>query len=502
MRPGDAIRRLRTPIGLAGCGVEGLATLAYLRGHGIGEVWLFDRTLAAQRQQAKQGQQGEALPAKIAGLPLFGDAQWVAELPRCGTVFRSPGVRPDHPGLAAARAAGATITSATDWFLRHCPAPVVGVTGTVGKGTAATLTHQALTASGIPSRLAGNIGLNPLAFLDEVLAGQPVVLELSSFQLMDLGPVKPAVAVVLRTSEDHLDWHSDVAEYLRAKSRLIAPQGMLPDGRRQTVITCADAPGSVRVVEQALGAGAADGGAPGLLAVSRAGPVREGIGVRDGQVLRFRTDGAGSTRAERLAPLERLTLPGPFNLENATAAFLAAEALGAERERALAALAAFPGLPHRLERVGVARGIACFNDSYATRPDATVAALGAFDGPLALILGGSEKYADFRELAEALCRHRDLRRVLLIGATAERLEREIAGAAGRQGTRAPICVRYPGLREAFEAGLAALEGAGEGGVLLLSPACASFGLFPNYKVRGERFKALVQEAAGRSAPAR
>jgi len=528
MRPA-AVQRLRTPIGLAGCGVEGLGTLAYLRAHGVGQLpgdmRLFDRTLAERRDR------GEALPPEVAGFPLFGAEQWERELPRCGTVFRSPGVRPDHPALAAARAAGAAIVSATGWFLDHCPAPVVGVTGTVGKGTAATLIHQALTASGIPSRLAGNIGLNPLAFLDEVRPEQPVVLELSSFQLIDLGPVRPCIAVVLRTSEDHLDWHPDVAEYLRAKSRLLAPDGRLPDGRRQTVIYCTDAPGSRRVVELARGAGAVDGGAPGVLAVSRAGPVREGIGVRNGQVLRFRADGsgasgagatdagaagggsavpgsvgpgpagAGSAEFERLAPLERLALPGPFNLENAAAAFLAAEALGADRERALAALAAFPGLPHRLERAGAVRGVACFNDSYATRPDATVAALDAFAGPLALILGGSEKHAGFRELAEALCRHAGLRRVLLIGATAERLEREIAAAAARLGTRAPPCARCPGLREAFEAGLAALEGAA-GGVLLLSPACASFGLFPNYKVRGERFKALVEDAAGRAAPAR
>ncbi len=486
MRPEAAVRRLRTPIGLAGCGVEGLATLAYLRRHGIEDVWIFDRTLAAQRER------GEPTAPEVAGLRLLGDAQWVAELPRCGTVFRSPGVRPDHPGLAAARAAGATITSASDWFLRHCPAPVVGVTGTVGKGTAATLIHEALTAAGIPSRLAGNIGLNPLAFLDEVQAGQPVVLELSSFQLIDLGPVKPAVAVVLRTSEDHLDWHPDVAEYVRAKSGLIAPDGKLPDGGRQTVIHCADAPGSRRVVEHVLGPGL-----PGVLAFSRAGPVRDGIGVRDGQVLRFRAGGADPASVERLAALERLALPGPFNLENAAAAFLAAEALGAGRERALAAIAAFPGLPHRLERAGVVDRIVCFNDSYATRPDATVAALGAFEWPLALILGGSEKHADFRGLAEALCRHRSLRRVLLIGATAERLEEEIARAARRLGTPPPSCTRQPGLREAFEAGLAALAEAGEGGVLLLSPACASFGLFPNYKVRGERFKALVQEAASR-----
>ena len=469
---------LRPPVGLAGCGVEGLGTLAYLRAHGLTEIRLFDRGLAERHGR------GEPLGAELEGLPLCGEEQWPAELARCGTVFRSPGVRPDHPGLAAARVAGADLTSASTWFLAHCPAPVVGVTGTVGKGTAATLIHEALRACGLASRLAGNIGLNPLAFLDQIEPDQPVVLELSSFQLMDLGPVKPAVAVVLRTSEDHLDWHRDVDEYFRAKAGLLAAGGTLPSGARQTVIFCADAAGSRAAVAHALGPGL-----PGALAVSRLHAVRDGIGVRDGQVLRFRA-GVG----ERLEVLERLALPGPFNLENAAAAYLAAEALGAAGERAQRALAEFRGLPHRLERVGTVGGVECYDDSYATRPDATVAALDAFDRPLALILGGSEKHADFRALAETVCRHPSLRRVLLIGATAERLRGEMAAAAARLEVPVPACTLHPGLPEAFAAGLAALSGA-RGGVLLLSPACASFGLFPNYKVRGERFQALVHEAS-------
>lgn len=493
---GEAVRRLRTPIGLAGCGVEGLATLAYLRGHGVTDLRLFDRMLADKCAR------GDELPSEANGAPIFdfvaGDAPvqtaWGRELSGCGTIFRSPGIRADHSALVAAREAGATVTSASDWFLRHCPSPVIGVTGTVGKGTASTLTHEALRAAGILGRLAGNIGLNPLSFLDQVRADEPVVLELSSFQLMDLGPVKPAVAVVLRTSEDHLDWHRDVAEYHRAKAGLLAPGRWLLSGKRQTVIYCADAPGSRAVVAHALGRQL-----EGALAFSLAGPVGDGIGVQGGQVFRFRAEKGRSSRL-RLDALERLALPGKFNLENAAAAFLAAEALNADPDRAAAALAAFPGLPHRLEHVGTVRGIACYNDSYATRPDATIAALGSFDQPLVLILGGSEKHVDFGHLAEAVCRHPSLRGVMLIGATAERLRDAIAAAARRLRVAEPPCALHPGLAEAFAAGLDALriDGSGAdratGGVLLMSPACASFGLFPNYKVRGDRFKALVHEA--------
>jgi UDP-N-acetylmuramoylalanine--D-glutamate ligase len=457
------VAALAQPIGLAGCGVEGRETLRFLRAQGVGDPWVFDRELAA------------APPAELtaAGVRILGDADWLAELPRCGTVFRSPGIRPDHPALAAAGAAGAVITSATSFFLAACPAAVAGVTGTLGKGTAATLIHEALKGAGRPSRLGGNIGLNPLAFLGDVRSGEAVVLELSSFQLMDLAPVWPRVAVVLRTSVDHLDWHRDVAEYRTAKAGLLAPAGS-----GQTVIYCADSEGSREVVGRRLASDPA-----GTLAVSRAGPVRDGIGMRDGRVCRYR---AGS--AEPLPRLERLALPGGFNLENAAAALLAAEALGAAFDPAAAAIAAFPGLPHRLERVGAVRGVDCYNDSYATRPDATLGALSAFDRPLALILGGSEKHADFAALAEAVCRHGSLRRVALIGATAERLEREIRAAAARLGVAPPPLFREPHLAEACARGMEGLE---PGGVLLLSPACASFGLFPNYKVRGEKFKEWV-----------
>ncbi len=473
----DLVSALKLPIAILGMGVEGRDTFRFLRDQGVTALRVFDRELAAQP------------PPELAaaGIPVFGDDAWATELPRCGTIFRSPGIRPDHPALRSARAAGAQVTSATTLFLAACPAPVVGVTGTLGKGTTATLIHEALRAVGIRNHLGGNIGLNPLAFLHTVQPREPVVLELSSFQLMDLGPAKPRVAVVLRTSEDHLDWHLDLGEYYRAKAGILAPQPV-PLGGGQTVIHCADAEGSRAVVQARLS---------DALAVSLRRPVREGIGIGidSERLFRYR---AG--QAEPLPRLERLALPGRFNLENAAAALLAAETViallapGTALDTAAAAIAAFPGLPHRLERVGVVptgtgHEVTCYNDSYATRPDATLGALSAFDTPLALILGGSEKHADFRALAEAVCRHPSLRRVLLIGATAERLAGEIQAAAQRLGQAPPPLQPEASLPEACAQGVNALRDTG--GVLLLSPACASFGLFPNYKARGEKFKEWV-----------
>jgi UDP-N-acetylmuramoylalanine--D-glutamate ligase len=302
-----------------------------------------------------------------------------------------------------------------------------------------------------------------------------VVLELSSFQLMDLDTDQPDLAVVLRTTSEHLDWHKSTEEYRRAKAGLVAPEGS-----PQKLIVCADASGSREVAGYSVAR---------AQTYSLTGTVVNGIGAMRGQMSRIRI-----TTGTALLELENLALPGTFNRENAAAALLAAEVLGVPFETALAAIAKFPGLPHRLERVGYVGKVLCVNDSYATRPEATLGAVAAFgDKPLVLILGGSEKNADFSTLMETLCGLDKLKRVLFIGATAERMSRELAEAAQRVVRFVPRSSQCENLEAAFSEGLELLQ---RGGTLLLSPACASFGLFPNYKVRGERFRALVKVAAG------
>lgn len=463
-----AVAALPAPVALLGYGVEGRETLRFLRRHrrssGQGDLCVYDRNFS-------KGLPADA--AEFSDVRFDGEPGWEQRLAAARTVIRSAGVRPDLPPLERARARGATVLSATQLFLRLAPGPVAGVTGTLGKGTTVTLIGEALGAAGLPCRLGGNIGLNPLAFLDALTPETRVVLELSSFQLMDLRDHHPRVAVVLRTTSEHLDWHTDVTEYRRAKQGLIAPRAA-----GQRVIYCADSAGSREVV------GAA---ADEAWAVSLHGPVAEGIGIdAGGQPCRFR-----GAQGEPLPDLARLALPGAFNRENAAAALLAAEALGAEPAAALAGIRAFPGLPHRLERVGQVGGVRCYNDSYATRPDATLGAVSAFDEPLVLIVGGSEKHADFRPLMEALCIHPSLRLILFMGTTAPRMQTELAAAARRLGREAPPQQTVADLPAAVQAGLAALGG---GGVLLMSPACASFDMFPNYTVRGERFRELVAAA--------
>jgi len=448
------LARLGEPVAVLGVGVEGRATLGFLLGKGVGVTALDAREI-------------DDLPPGVEAVRGEG---YDRDLERFATVFRSPGVRPDTPAIERARRQGTRITSATDFFLKECPAPVVGVTGTLGKGTSCSLAAAMLEACGFAVHLGGNIGRNPLEFLDDVRPEHRVVIEVSSFQAMDLS-ASPRAAVALRTTSEHLDWHRDTEEYVRAKARLVSAQTP-----RDTVVYHADSPASAGIALASPGT---------RLGYSLERELDAGF-FPSGErwVVRL-----GATEETAPLALERMRLPGRFNLENVGAALLAAISVGADLERSCEVAESFEGLPHRLELAAEGGGVRFYNDSYATRPEATAAALSSFDGPVALILGGSEKRADFGPIARAATAHPGLVRACLIGATADRLEREIR-AAGRPAFE---LTRHADLAGAAEAALSAVSGSD--GTVLFSPGCASFDMFPNYKVRGERFRAIAQELA-------
>ena len=444
------------PVGVIAVGVEGRATIEYLLARGVEEITAVD----ARRI--------EGLPAGVE--TVFGDG-YDRDLSRFATIFKSPGIRPDHPSLAIARAGGSIVTSALSYFMERCPCPVVGVTGTVGKGTASSIAARALEASGFTTHLGGNIGKSPLEFIDSVEPGHRVVLEISSFQAMDLS-TPPAVGVVLKTTSEHLDWHRDTGEYRSAKAEMLAGQGP-----SDVVVFNADSHGAAEVARSGEGR---------KVGFSTAGRLDEGFFTAEGKVV-MRRGGR-----DEILPLDPVSvrLMGAFNMENVLAATAAAIEAGGEIGAVCAAAEAFESLPHRLELAAEGGGVRYYNDSYATRPEAAMAAVGAFDGPLALVMGGSEKNADFSELVGVLRGKRDIVRIGLIGATARRM-REAILAEGPVHFGVEI---HESLEAAMESGVDSLgEG---GGILLMAPACASFGMFPNYKVRGERFRAKAVELAG------
>jgi UDP-N-acetylmuramoylalanine--D-glutamate ligase len=356
-----------------------------------------------------------------------------ALLERVELVVKSPGVPSEAALVAAARARDVPVWSEIELGVRLVGQPAVGITGTNGKTTTTELVGAVYRAAGRPVEVAGNIG-RPLCALDGHLApGAAIVCELSSFQLEDVETLRPAVAVLLNLTPDHLDRHGSIEGYREAKLRIFENQ----------------TPADAAVVPQGFGP------VPG-----------------QGRHLEF--------AATDELPAEPL-IPGAHNRENAAAATVAARAAGVDEDAIATALRTFPGVSHRLEPVREVRGVRFVNDSKATNPESAIRALEAYPGGLRVILGGSRKETPFAALARR-ARETHVARAYLIGETAE----EIAAALAAE--RVPY-VHAGDLETAVRT---AFADARPGEIVVLSPACASFDQFRDFEQRGKRFRELVE----------
>jgi UDP-N-acetylmuramoylalanine--D-glutamate ligase len=364
-------------------------------------------------------------------------------------VVRSAGVK---PWLIKTKA---RVTSGTEEFFLQCPARIIGVTGTKGKGTTATLIARILGESGWRTWVGGNIGQSPLGFLDKVRANHLVVLELSSFQLMDLD-VSPHIAVCLSIVPEHLDWHRNFREYVSAKGNIFWHQ----------------APGDLAVYN------ARNEFSEEIARLSPGEQVpymkSPGAKISNGNIT---VDGSDVCR------IDEVGLIGPHNLENICAAITATWDL-VKRQTAPVkrAVTAFTGLEHRLEFVRAVGGISWINDSFSTTPETAMAAINSFAEPKILIMGGSDKKSDYRELA-GLVAASNVRFAILIGDRASVIESDLRSAGFGKILRAPGTMP--------EIVTTARSVAMRGDVVLLSPACASYDQFSNYRDRGNKFKAAV-----------
>ncbi|MBX6377173.1 MAG: UDP-N-acetylmuramoyl-L-alanine--D-glutamate ligase [Clostridia bacterium] len=447
---------------VVGLGLSNRAVAAFLLGAGA-RVEVFDLKPAAALTGALAGLDG------LAGF--YGGEGYLDALAerRFDYVFPTPGMRKDLPALAAQRRAGAVFHSEVGLFLDYCPAPVLGVTGSAGKTTTTRLLGDMLAAAGRRTHVGGNLGRPLLAELEAIAPGDVVVLELSSFQLQLLQR-SPRVGVLLNIRPNHLDIHASFAEYRAAKERIWRFQGPA-----DTAVLNADDP--------LVAAGS--GEVPGRLRTfSLQGPVPAGAYL-DGTTL-YLAEPDLSAGAVALGDAAEVPLLGRHNIANVLAAAAAAAAAGVPADVLWRAVRAFRPVEHRLEFVREWRGVAFYNDSIATAPDRTLAALASFERPIVLIAGGYDKKIPFDELGEALCR--SVRAVVLLGATAEAIEAAVRRAAPRVG-REPVVVRVASLDEAVSA---AASLATPGDVVLLSPACASYDLFANFEERGRAFKDLVR----------
>lgn len=433
----------RMKIAIVGFATDGKVSAAYFSRHGHAvTVCDQDETLEIPAEYTKQ----------------LG-AAYLDEMDRFDLIVRSSGI---HPSVILANnpTVRGKITTSVNEFLRNCPTKhTIGVTGTKGKGTTSTLLTKLLEASGRRVFLGGNIGNSPLEFIDSITPDDWVVLELSSFQLSDLAH-SPHIAVCLMVVPEHLNWHSDMNDYKAAKAHLFAQQNS-----DDVAIYYAQSPDSKEI--------ASHGAAQKVPYYATSGASIE----NDSVVI----DGT------RMCHTNELKLLGKHNWQNVCAATTAVWYAGVRDANIIrSVVTTFRGLPHRIEPLRTIGDVTYYNDSFASTPDATIAALEAIPGKKVLIMGGFDRGLPLEHVPKAFIQHAEtLRKVMLVGASAKRLA-ATCDAGGFDGyevcsekTMAAIVARATVLAESGDA-------------VVLSPGFASYDMFKNFEDRGEQFRKVVE----------
>lgn len=363
------------------------------------------------------------------------------------------------------------VTTVTNEFFAVCNAPIIGVTGTKGKGTTSTLITRILEAGGKKVHLGGNIGIPPLDLLkNNIQASDIVVLELANFQLIDLKK-SPHTAVCLMITEEHLNWHADLYEYVRAKQQLFIHQ-------RPDDIAIYNA-NNVMAEEIATTSPAHTKITFDVPAAGEDPQFTDGAYV-DGSHIKM--------RGKTVCSVHDVQLLGRHNLQNVCAAIAATwDIIDGNKDAIRQVIANFTGLPHRLEPVRTLDKITYYNDSFASAPGALVAALDAIAEPKVMIVGGFDRFLNLTELVDSLKSHEQkIRKVLLIGASAERVA-EACKAAGFTNYEISDAKTMPAIIKK------AKELASAGDAVILSPGFPSFDMFQNFEDRGDMFREAVEE---------
>lgn len=439
-------------IAVLGFGVEGRSALNFLLKH-QSKLFLFDEA------DEHTFDLEEVARFKEKGVDInFGK---IPSLESFDLIVRSPGVPLKSEFLQNINKE--KITSVTKLFFDLCPCPIIGVTGTKGKGTTSSMIYEMLKTEKRDAFLGGNIGVPALDFLDSLKKDSVVVLELSSFQLMDLHK-SPHIAVMLMVTSEHLDYHKDIYEYVESKRNILRYQN-----EDDYAILNRDYPATNESDIHTEGK---------VFLVSREGKVREGCFVENGQViLRLRE------KDELIIDAKDILLPGKHNWENVCAAVLVSVLAGVSKKSIVSVLNSFKGLEHRLELVRIVKGVKYYDDSFSTTPETAEAAIEAFGDPQILILGGSSKNSDFTRLGELISSAENIKAIIGVGEEWSRINSKI-----NKTQNLKIIEGLSSMREVVQEAAKIAE---PGDVVLLSPACASFDMFKNYKDRGDQFKAEV-----------
>ena len=382
-------------------------------------------------------------------------------------IVRTPGMFLHDPYLIELRNKGINITSVTKLMFDLCTIPIIGITGTKGKGTTSTLICTMLKKAGLNVRLGGNVGTPLLSEIDEVNKDDWMVLELSSFQLEDLTK-SPHIAVVLRITSDHLrnfdplasNFHADRTAYVDAKKSIVTYQNA-----KDVAIVHADDPTSVSFGKETKAK---------KYYFSKTDPLATAYVDNNHVVVKWKN------KTYEICRKDDILLRGVHNLENIAAASIASLVAGAAIGDIQQVARTFKGLEHRLEEVRKVKGVVYVNDTFSTVPETTIAAIKSYDNPIILILGGSEKGSDFANLGNEIVK-RNIKALIIIGHMTQRILSAVKNAHFHG-------VIITGCRTMHDVVQTAQKHAEPGDVVLLSPACASFDMFKNYKERGTLFK--------------
>ncbi len=434
-----------------GMGKTGVAAAAFLGSQGATVVAVDEKP---QRQWGQTFEQLAGQPwLKVGGYD-------VTTLTGVDMVVPSPGIPPYNDILAAAQKNNIPIVSEIELAYRFIRVPIIAVTGTNGKTTTTTLLGKILAHAGKKVFVGGNIG-NPLI----EYAGSPqtddfIVAEISSFQLQWAKTFRPHAAILLNITCDHVNYHGSFEEYRRVKASIFENQY----------------PGDLAILnaEDETQEGLASSIQAQVVRFSSRRSIRPGICLQNDFIVYSKPDGS-----EERYPLSMIALPGLHNVENVMAAVAAARFCDCSQESIIDAVSDFRGLPHRIEFSGEKRSVKFYDDSKGTNVDAVVRALQTFSTPVILLLGGRDKDGNFEALKPLL--GEKTKQVILFGEARERIEPQI-------GKRVPIG-KEATLKAAIER---AYREAESGDIVLLSPGCASFDEFANYKERGNYFKEVVR----------
>ena len=400
---------------------------------------------------------GEVLELEKAGCTLYVGENYLDGV-EADVVFRTPGMHPANPAIQALVSRGAQVTSEMEVFFEVCPCTILAVTGSDGKTTTTTLVSEMLKAEGKTVWLGGNIGTPLLPMVRQMQPSDFAVVELSSFQLMDMKR-SPARAVITNLAPNHLDIHKDMAEYVQAKTNIFRYQD-----ESGILILNADNPIT-----------AAFRGNGKTLFFSR--QKEADVCLVDGVICRH---------GEKVLKTSEILIPGVHNVENYMAAIAMVNGLVSD-ETIRQVARTFGGVEHRIELVRVKDGVRFYNDSIASSPSRTIAGLRSFPEKVILIAGGYDKHIPYDVLGPEICAH--VKKLFLGGATGEKIRRAVISCPEYDPKALEItdCGSFePAVRAAAAAAKA-------GDVVLMSPASAAFDQFKNFMVRGDFYKKLVKE---------